>query len=78
MPILLANIFFGFISLKSGLLVASREEAKVFRLTLLTSLFLLIAIVLTARFGNLELVAWTYLSIMIFNFLIFKAYKLIL
>lgn len=76
MPILLANIFFGFISLKSGLMVARREEAKVLKLTLFTSLLLLTAIALAARFGDIQMVAWTYLIIMILNFLVFKSYKL--
>lgn len=76
MPILLANIFFGFISLKSGLMVARREEAKVSKLTVLTSLFLLTSIALAARFGDIEMVAWTYLIVMIINFLVFKSYRL--
>ena len=76
MPILLANIFFGFISLKSGLMVARREETKVLKLTLFTSLLLLTAIALAARFGDIEMVAWTYLIIMILNFLVFKSYNL--
>ena len=75
-PILLANIFFGFISLKSGIMVARGEEDKVLKLTLFTGLSFLVAIALAARFGNLEMVAWTYLILMIFNFLVFKSYRL--